>query len=49
MKHLPTFLLLVVSLACGPGRETAVPPYRDVRLPTRERVRDLLARMTLEE
>jgi len=49
VKHLPTFLLLIVSMSCAQGREAAVPPYRDARLPTRERVRDLLSRMTLEE
>lgn len=49
MKHLPTLLLLIVSLSCAPGRSAGVPPYRDARLPTRERVRDLLSRMTLEE
>ena len=38
-----------MSLSCGPGREAAVPRYRDARLPTRERVGDLLSRMTLEE
>ena len=48
-KHLPTLLLLALSLSCAPGRHAAVPPYRDARLPTRERVRDLLSRMTLEE
>ena len=49
MRHLPTLILLVATLACGPGRDTAPPPYRNARLPTRERVRDLLSRMTLEE
>jgi beta-glucosidase len=51
VKHLPTLLplLLVVSLSCAPGRDAEVPPCRDARLPTRERVSDLLSRMTLEE
>ena len=49
VRHLPTLLLLLLSLSCAPGRDTAVPPYRDARLPTRERVGDLLSRMTLEE
>jgi beta-glucosidase len=49
VKHLPTFLLLAVALSCAPRHDTAMPPYRDARLPTRERVRDLLSRMTLEE
>jgi beta-glucosidase len=49
VKHLPTLLVLVAALSCAPGRDAAVPPYRDARLPTRERVHDLLSRMTLEE
>jgi beta-glucosidase len=49
VKHLPIPLVLIVALSCAPGRNAAVPPYRDARLPTRERVGDLLSRMTLEE
>ena len=49
MRRLPILLVLAISLSCTPGREAAVPPYRDARLPTRERVRDLLSRMTLDE
>ncbi len=49
MKHLPTLFSSSCRLSCAPGRDAAAPPYRDARLPTRERVRDLLSRMTLEE
>jgi len=43
------FAALALAVSCSPGRDAGVLPYRDARLPTRERVRDLLARMTLEE
>jgi beta-glucosidase len=41
------WLLLVPQAQTAQGPER--PTYRDANLPTRERVRDLLARMTLEE
>jgi beta-glucosidase len=40
--------LLSVSTARAAAAQ-ATPPYRDARLPTADRVRDLLGRMTLEE
>jgi beta-glucosidase len=46
---LAVFVALALAVSCAPGRDTAVSPYRNARLPTRERVRDLLSRMTLEE
>ena len=41
-------LLVAVFLATGLG-VTGAEPYRDAKLPTAERVKDLLGRMTLEE
>src|SRR5690606_35262011 len=40
---------LLASPAPAFAQATGTPPYRDARLPTDARVRDLLARMTLEE
>ena len=42
-------LALALALAVGPGTASARPPYENPRLPVRERVADLLARMTLAE
>jgi beta-glucosidase len=42
-------LALVVFAAARDARAQAGAPYRDARLPTADRVRDLLGRMTLEE
>ena len=42
--------IMVVAVLLAPVRSSAqVAPYRDARLPTDARVRDLLGRMTLEE
>jgi beta-glucosidase len=52
MRHLRLSLaLLALGALSRPSlaQATAQPPYRDARLPVDERVRDLLARMTLEE
>ncbi len=46
---LAVFVALALAVSCVAGRNATAPPYRDARLPTRERVRDLLSRMTLEE
>src|SRR5512135_1283432 len=40
---------LLAAVAVLPAQAPASLPYRDARLPTEERVRDLLSRMTPEE
>ena len=45
-RALLTTLMLLLTLGAAPQQP---PPYRDPRVPIPERVRDLLARMTLEE
>ena len=45
-RALLTTLMLLLTLGVAPQQP---PPYRDPRVPVPERVRDLLARMTLEE
>jgi beta-glucosidase len=42
-------VLFVCIMAGAHAQETRVPPYKDARLPTEQRVKDLLSRMTLEE
>src|SRR5690606_31879573 len=46
---LALFACLLASPAPAFAQATGTPPYRDARLPIDARVRDLLARMTLEE
>jgi beta-glucosidase len=48
--RLAILLLCVLSVTRqAPAPAASTPPYRNPRLPTSERVRDLLSRMTLEE
>ncbi|HVZ47530.1 MAG TPA: glycoside hydrolase family 3 N-terminal domain-containing protein, partial [Gemmatimonadaceae bacterium] len=49
MRPIARGLAALLVLWANAGAQGAPPPYRDARLPTEARVRDLLARMTLEE